>query len=520
MTEPGQPVHTERSDAHLGHRVVNSALILWSLNMAMRGLQLVTLAILARALVPADFGIVAIATTVMIILEVMTNVQVGSALVRARSLDDSHLATAFTLNLLRGLVMAAILAAAAYPLSRFMEAPGLEAILYVLTIPTILNGLNNPYFTLYSRNLDFKKDSRRRALGTLAGSLASIGLAFWLRSYWALVAGNIVQAVVILLLSYWRVPGRPRFSLMHYREMLGFGAWLLVQNLFLQLALRIEIFFIGKVMDTKTVGAYTVGNQINTMATGDVIPTLTRAMFPAFAIMNDDPERIRRNYVQVQAAGLAIALPIGFGLALLAEPLIYLLFGPGWELAIPVVQLMSPVSALQTVGAGVEALAMALGRVRMLAARSVVYMILRTILMFVGYHYGGLIGLLVGRAVSGIFQSFYGLSLAAILTSRGIFEPFKASWRSFVSVAVMSAVALMLPDKSYGGLPEWMLFAELSWRALLCAALYLGTHALLWIASGRPDGSETKVATQVHRLATRMMQKSRQALRSVNGTGW
>ncbi|WP_150290554.1 lipopolysaccharide biosynthesis protein [Sphingobium estronivorans] len=513
MTEPAQPMDVERSGADLGARVANSALMLWSLNMAMRGLQLVTLAILARALMPADFGVVAIATTIMIILEAMTNVEVGNALVRTRGLDDSHLSTAFTLNFLRGLAMAALLAAVASPLARFMNAPGLDAILYALTITTILNGLHNPYFMLYSRNLDFKKDSQRRAFATLAGSIISIGLAFLLRSYWALVAGNIAQALVNLLLSYWRVPGRPRLSLTHYREMLGFGVWLLVQNLFLQLALRIEIFFIGKVMDTKTVGAYTVGNQINSMATGDVIPTLTRAMFPAFAIMNNDPDRLRRNYAQVQAAGLAIALPIGFTMALLAKPMIYLLFGPGWELAIPVVQFMAPVFALQTVGAGVEALAMALGRVRMLAARSVIYMVLRTVAMYLGYHYGGLIGLLMARAASGIFQSLYGLSLAAVLTSRRIYEPFKASWRSFASVGVMSAVVLMLPDRAYGELPEWMLATELGWRGLLCIGLYLSTHGLLWIASGRPEGSETKVTAQIHRLALNLLTMSRRAPR-------
>ncbi len=507
MTDPSSPLNTERSGAHLGHRVVNSALILWSLNMAMRALQLVTLAILARVLTPADFGLVAIATTVMIILEVLTNVQIGSALVRARELDASHLATAFTLNMLRGFAMAGLLAVAAAPLARFMEAPGLEAIFYVLTIPTILNGLNNPYFTLYSRNLDFRKDSQRRMLGALTGNIASILLALLLRTYWALVIGQVVQAIVILALSYWRVPGRPGVSLKHHRDMLGFGFWLLIQNLFLQLALRIEIFFIGKVLDANTVGAYSIGNQVNTMATGDVIPTLTRAMFPAFSIMGDDPDRVRRNYVQVQAAGLAIALPIGFGLALVAEPLIYLLFGHGWELAILVVQIMSPVSALQTVGAGVEALAMAMGKVRMLAMRSVLYMILRTVLMLVGYYYGGLVGLLVGRAVSGIFQSFYGLSLAAILTRRNLFAPFQASWRSLASAAMMSAVAMLLPDAAFQTMSEPMLAVQLIVRGGVCAIVYLGTHGLLWMMAGRPEGAETRVVGQVSRLVGKLLRR-------------
>lgn len=493
----------ERDTHRLGHRVANSAALLWSFQMILRGLQFVTLIILARLLTPGDFGIVAIATTVIGVLDVLTNMQVGNAIVRSSSVTDAHLNTAFTLNMCRGVATGLILAVAAHPIALYMDQPGLEPILYVLIIPAVIGALANPYFILYGRNLDFRMEVRRRSLAAIVGSIASIAVAFIFRSYWALIVSTIVQNIVSTALSYWRVPGRPRLSLSHAREMAGFGGWLLVQNVLTYLALRLEYFYIGKLMNPKVLGAYHLGNQVNSMSSADIVPTLSRAMFPALSMLQKDPERLRRTYVQIQATSLAISLPIGFGLALLARPLILLLFGRGWETAVMVVWFITPVTSLQALGAGVEGLAMALNRVRPLAARSAVYVTVRTVLQLIGFFSGGLIGLLVGRTVAGIFQAIYGLSLAAKLTGRSVMEPLVASWRSFAAIAVMSAGLLVLPQPHYESLPFARLLIEIAWRAALGALLYCGTHMILWRMQGKPEGAETLILRQLARVTGR-----------------
>lgn len=496
----GELPEAGRSSHRLGARVANSAALLWALQMLVRGSGFVTLIVLARVLTPADFGIVALATTIIGVLDVLTNVQVGAAIIRSNNLTAAHLDTAFTLNLLRGLLTAAVLAAFARPLAMFLDAPDLEAILYVLVIPSILGAINNPHFILYGRNLDFRKEAQRRIAATLLGSMVAIVIALVFRTYWALIAAAIVQSMVLVVLSYWKIPGRPRWSLAKRHELLGFGGWLLVQNLLSYLALRLEYFYIGKLMDARTLGAYHLGNQVNSMSTADVIPALSRALFPALSILSDDSERLRRAYLQMQTISLTIALPIGFGLALMAEPLILLLFGRGWETAVLVVWFITPIAALQAVGAGVEALAMALNKVRVLAARSAIYVTVRTVTQLIGFVLGGLLGLLIGRAVAGIFQSLYGLALAAHLTRRSLWEPIIASWRSFVSIGSMCAGLLVLPGADYALLPWLELLAHVTARITLGAILYAGTHLLLWCLQGRPDGVEAFVLRRLARF--------------------
>jgi O-antigen/teichoic acid export membrane protein len=500
-----EAIEPPRPAGGLGNRVASSAGILWALNMLLRALQFLTMLVLARVLVPADFGIVALAMTIVGVLDVMTNVQVGAAIIRTTEVDRSHLDTAFTINILRGLATAALLALLAHPLALFLETPELELILYVLTVPALLNALSNPYFILYSRNMDFGREAGRRALAAFLGSAAGIAIALAYQSYWALIAGALVSAFVNLILSWFLVEGRPGLSLARWRDMFGFGSWLLVQNVVAHLGVRIEYFFIGKVFDNATLGAYHLGNQVNNLASADLVPTLARAAFPAMSMINADEARLRRSYLTMQSVALAAALPIGFGIALLAEPLVLLLFGPGWDLAVPVIQFVVPMTALQALGAGVEALAMALGRAQLLATRSMIYYAIRTGLLFAGFMAGGFIGLLVGRTLAGVIYISYNLALAATLTGGRFVDPLLAGARSLAALGVMVGGVLLLPTREFASLGISTLALDIAGRAALGALLYTGTHYALWRAAGRPEGAETRILAQLGRVRARLL---------------
>ncbi|WP_416906903.1 MAG: oligosaccharide flippase family protein [Polymorphobacter sp.] len=504
---PGEAVPgAARSSAALGQRVAGSAGLLWLLSMGLRLVSTLSMLVLARVLVPEDFGLVALAGAVIVILDVMTNFQAGAAIIKTRDPDKALFDTAFTLNIARGLLAAVVLLALAVPLAGFMETPALGPVLMALAVPLVINSFANPYFILFARDLDFRAETRRRAAAAVAGSLASIALALIFRSYWALIAGNLVQALVSVALSWWRVPGRPGLSLARSRELLGFGGWLVVQQMAQQIGLKFDYFFIVKVLDPATLGAYHVGNQVNMLATGDAVPALSKALFPAFSTINDDPARLRRNYLDVQAIAVAIALPMGIGLAILAEPLVLLLFGPGWEKAVPVVQIMAPLLSLQALGAGVDGMAMALGHTKLLATRQGIYIAARTALIVAGWFNGGFLGVIVGRAVSGIIYPAWNLLLGASLTASRATDPLIASWRSFLAAFVMAAGLVLVPVPPTAGI-GW-LAAHLALRVVFGGALYLGVMALLWQLSGRPVGAEKRIIEQARGLIARRSSRS------------
>lgn len=483
-----------RPQGRIGGRVARGAGLLWFLSMGLRSISFLTTLVLARLLTPADFGLVALAGAVAGVIDILSNVQTSAAIIKEDRPDRGHFDTAFTINLLRSALTAAILVAAAGPIATFMNSPNLAPVLYALILPSVALGLTNPYFILYARQLDFRLETRRRAAAAVIGSVAAIIIAVATRSYWALVASSVLNAVVMVALSYWKVPGRPRLSLSHWRDIFGFGSWLLVYRLLQYVGNRFDFFYIPRVMDKATLGAYSVSAQINRAASGDIVPVLSKALFPAFSAMASQPERMRRNYVRVQAVAVATALPIGVGMGLLAEPMILLILGRQWDLAILITQILAPVLSLQALSAGSEGVAMALDRARLLATRSSVFVAARILAVVAGFNLGGFIGLLVARALlSGLVFPAYNLVLGARLTGGRWLDSLAASWRSFVAAGVMALGLWLLPDPAWREIGIIELGVRFAGRILFAAGAYAGMHMLLWRLAGRPEESPERL---------------------------
>lgn len=498
--DESDPTFFQRDHGRVSDRVVTSAALLWATSMLLRVLQLATTAILARILSPADYGVIALATAVVGFLDLMSNLQVGGAIIKSRALTTEHLDTAFTLNLVRGCLTAALLAAFAGPVAAYMHDPRLTAVLLALAVPAVIGCIHNPYFLLLERNLDFLRESKRSASAALVGSVVGIAAALILRSYWALVAGSTATSATMMILSYWGVPGRPKLGLAKASELLSYGSWLVLINIMEYVNSKIDYVLIGRGLGSQVLGAYHVGQQITLTATGDVVAPLTRVLLPAFSILSDDLARLRAGYRQIQSLTLAIALPIGFGVSALAENIILLLVGRTWELAVPVITYLAPIIALHTMIASVESLALSMGRGRLLVVRTGVFLCIRTALMFAGFYYGGFLGIIYARMISGSVLLIYGLALAARITHGRIIDPIMSSWRSFASVAVMWCVLHLASSGSLASLSIVALAGLLLAKIALGGVVYAGTHALLWRLAGLPPGAEQHILNQGRRM--------------------
>jgi len=497
-----------RETGGVGDRVAGSVTLLFLTNMLMRVMQLATTAILARLLTPADYGLVALATTIAGFIDLISNLQIGGAIMRMQDITTEHLGSAFTVNLIRSLLTAVVLALLAQPLAIYMDDIRLAGVLYALVPSLVIAGLNNPYLLLFARNIDYRKQVTRGAIAVIGGSLAGIVTAIAMPSYWALIVGSLCTNLIAMVLSYWRVPGLPRLSLKKSAAFFSYGSWLILINIIEYINGKIDYVLIGKGLGSRSLGAYHVGQQVTVMATGDIVSPLSQALMPAFSIMSTDPERLKAGYRQVQSLTLALALPIGFGISLLAKDTIYLLVGRQWELAIPVIHFLAPIIALQTMVASIDSLALATGNAPRLVLRSFIFLCVRAILMFVGYYTGGFIGVIYARMLSGSFFLLYGLWFAARITNSQWYDPILVSWRSFLSVSVMWIALYSGPGfLPWGDLdhdPIYTLFFLLAAKILFGAALYVGTHFLTWKMAGFPDGSEQKLLEQIRRITYKL----------------
>lgn len=483
----------------LADRVANGAFFLWLASVVFRMLQFGTTIILARLLSPTDYGVVAIATTVAGLIFVLSNLQISTALVRLPTLTQEHIDTAFTIGMLRGIISTVVLVAAAYPAGAFMNDARVPAVVCALSIIPLIDGLSNPNFIKYARNLQFAPESMRKTVSSIVGGAVTVFLAIAWPSYWALVAGTVFTSIVSTVYSYFSVSRYFTFSLARYREILSFGGWLLGIGIFDYINGRIDYVLIGRGLGFEILGAYHIGQQITVIATGDIVAPLSAALLPAFAILSTNAERIKIKYSQLQSATLAIALPIGVGVSALSGPILYLLAGPKWIMAAPVIAIIAPIVALQTLGAGVTALALSLNKGRLLFIRTIIFLLIRSCLMVIGFYFGGYYGILYARLISGIWILLYELALAAHFTSSKTLDPLFASWRSIVSAISMWLFLSSLPiHYSNSSLP--IVAAALLTSIFLGAGVYLIVHFVLWRISGYPDGAERILIAQIARI--------------------
>ncbi len=186
-----------------------------------RLLGLVSTLVLARLLVPEDFGLVAMAMVIVGLLDVMLDLGVSAALIQNDRADDEDFHTAWTLRLVQSAVAAVLLVASAPAVSSYYGDPRVVAILQVIAFTVFVGGMENIGTVSFQRNMEFGRDFQFYFLKKLVAVVFTIGAAFALRSYWALVLGSLVSRLTGVGMSYWLSAFRARLSSARFRANLG-----------------------------------------------------------------------------------------------------------------------------------------------------------------------------------------------------------------------------------------------------------------------------------------------------------
>jgi len=461
--------------------------------------------VLARILTPADFGLVALGTTILVIVTAVTDMSLAQALIHHQNPEDDHFHTAWTLNACRGLVLAALMAAAAHPLAALYTEPRLEGLIYALAFSVLVGGLTNPRIILLSKQLVFWQDFLLSVSERLVAVVVSIGVALYFRSYWALVAGAVAGQFAAVIISYAIVPFRPKMVWNRARELWSFSIWLTLGQAMNTINWRFDQLLIGHYLGRSILGAYAVGDNLAQIPTREAIAPLTHTLFPAFSRIADDKARLAAGYERAQGLVTAIALPVGVGFGLLAEPMVLAMMGEKWRAAIPIIQALSAVFALQTLGSLVQPLGMATGATRNLFQRDLLLFVLRLPVIIAAMLLWGLTGLIYARVATGLTAAFINMTLVRRLTGLTLTVQLLANLRSLTAVAVMAAgvIAIGMQFNHLGaGLLD--LLVELGVRAVAGAALYVATSLALWHVAGRPGGPEKEILTLISRAVLKI----------------
>lgn len=459
--------------------------------------------LLARLLTPEDFGLVAIATTLMAVVGSLTELSLSTALVQHADPKDEHFHTAFTLNALRSLIIGSLLIAAASPIADLYGDSRLAPLIVVVAFGSLIGGFQNPRLAALTRSLIFWQEFALSVSQKIAGFVVAAAIAFLFHSYWALVLGVIASQVLGLVLSYVLVPYAPRINLTRWRELFSFSVWLSLAQAVNTLNYNLDKLIVGYVLGPVPLGTYVVGDNLASMPTREVAGPIGQTLFPGFSRITDSTTRLRHAYQRSQQLICAIALPAGLGFAAMAQLLVPLAIGSHWTDAILVIQVIGTVMALQTLILTVQPLALALGETRVLFYRDLAYLVIRVVAVVAGMILWGLPGILFGRALSAVIGIGINLMLVQRLIGLAAWQQVAVNVRAFVSSGVMVAAVLAMTAQVHQQ-PGTGLVVTTLMICIAGALIYTAMSVILWWSAGRPDGPETLVADLAGRVRRRL----------------
>lgn len=486
-------MQTDDSTPSLSGSVARGAAWLAGARLLVRGIGLVSTIVLARLLLPEDFGLVALATALLFVLETLSDLRFEQALIAQRDTRDVDLNTAWTLNLLRGLGVALLLVIIAYPYAALMDDARLAGLLLWLALIPLLDGLKNPAFVTFEKALQFRREFALQLAQKLVAFAVTVALALLWRSYWALLAGLLSGTLVRVAASYWMHPYRPRPQLAGWRRLIGFSGWLMGSNVVAAILQKYEFFLIGAFVPVRIVGLFHVGSEIANMASNELTLPLKRALYPALSSLAAEPERQYESFRRAIEIVAAVTLPIGIGLSLVAEPMVLLVLGERWLESATIIAFIAPAASLRAIAGVCDTLTLSRGNTRLLFLREMFKAGYVLPVFAIAISLGGLTAFLYAAVGVAALNIVVNLFLIRKQTGMMLFAPLAGSWRSVVSSAVMAfAVEQTNMLFNYGESPTAVVLPLIACIAAGCLS-YVAAHFALWAISGRPAGPEGHV---------------------------
>lgn len=310
------------------------AALKWSFagTVGTQAIQFIISIVLARLLVPSEFGLIAMLSLFLALAASMLDSGFGSALIQKQSISRQDESSVFYFNIAVSLLMFGSLWAAAPPIARFFGEPALTPLCRFLGLNLVINSFGLVQGVLLIKRLDFKTQSQVAMAACVISGLLGVTMAWQGCGVWSLAAQALAYNVVRVLLYWLLNPWRPAavFSLASLKSMFPFGSRLLFSGLLNTVFENSYQLVIGKLYSKNDLGFYTRGLSTQRLPVSLITTILSQVAFPAFSSIQDDRPRLKSAYRKTIVFAGFLTFPVMLGLLAVARPLFLLLFGAKW----------------------------------------------------------------------------------------------------------------------------------------------------------------------------------------------
>ncbi len=298
--------------------------------------------ILARLLGPQDFGLVAMAAALIAMLGPLMAQGLGPAIIQRAEIETAHLNSAFWPILALGtLFMVFFISTAEWWATVFSE-PKLAGVLRWLSLGFVLSSLVPVQAAILRRNLRIKSLSLRSMLAELVGGLVGLALALNDFGVWSLVARMLAARTVGVFLLWAVSDWRPQFqfSFSHFKDLFSFGVHMMASGILVGINRRSDSLLIGYFLGSTALGFYNIAYRLMSIVFKLVSKSVTQVGMPAFARIQNDPDRLKSAFYETSQMVAFVAVPAFLGIMLLVPEIVGVLLGEKWVPSIPVLQVL------------------------------------------------------------------------------------------------------------------------------------------------------------------------------------
>lgn len=483
---------TQRMTHSIQSKMMRGALWMVLFKLFDRSLGFLSTLFLVRLLAPADFGVVAMAMSFILMAEALGSFGFDIALIQHKDPTDEHYHTAWTCNVILGAAISVLLLALAWPVTHFYGHPEVLLVFCCLALGPLFASLENIGTVKFRKELQFRKEFTFRASRRFLAFAATLPLAFLLRNYWALVGGIMLSKLGGSVLSYVAQEFRPRFSLVKIRDLLHVSKWLVLNNFATILHNRSTDLFVGRLYGAATLGVYSIGQEVSNMATVELSASINRALLPSFAKIESIDE-LRSTYGNAMSVLALVSLPAAAGIFAVAPFLVPVVLGNQWLAATGLIEILAFNGVLLLFHSSIGSVLMARGFPGHVTKANGFYVLVLVAMLFLFGARFGVQGIAWGVLVTAIVLTPLYLYLLNrnLAIGAGVF--LRATVRPVLAAFVMAVVVRMLLPVYDAAAPILHMIAWLTAGVAIGIVVYGGVIGLLWLLAGCPGGAERLV---------------------------
>jgi len=328
---------------------------------AYRGLGIVRIGIIAHILSPYSLGVFAVATISLGFLEIITETGINVFLIQEKEDINEYINSAWVVSVIRGILIAILIASTAGPVSQFFGSGESKNLLYLVSLVPLLRGFINPSVVKFQKELQFNKEFFYRFSMYLAESIFSVAGALILKSPLGLVIGLLAGAVYEIIYTFIAVRPLPKFVVEWEKviKVIKRGIWVTLFGIFDYIYTQFDNVIVGRMLGVSSLGIYQNAYKISTTPLTEVGDVFFRVTFPVFSKMSDETVRLKRAFIKNVLVNTILMSAAGIIIFIFATPIVQIIFGPGWDAAIPVVKLLAILGVVRGIASSTNSLLVA-----------------------------------------------------------------------------------------------------------------------------------------------------------------